>query len=39
MRDSFLEFWGSLHPVIKVGGGLLVFWLLVAVFYGRKPID
>ncbi len=39
MRDAFIEFWGGIHPRIKFGGGLLLFWLLVAIFYGRKPID
>jgi len=39
MRDAFIEFWGQLHPGIKIVGGLAVFWGLVAIFYGRKPID
>jgi len=39
MRDALIEFWRNLHPGVKIGGGLLVFWGLAALLYARKPVD
>ena len=38
MQES-IDFLRHLHPGIKIVAGLLVFWGLVAFFYGRKPVD